>query len=70
MLESLFDPQRHIRTKFDNDPYANTFVRCSRCDSWSDAAIGSSCCPYCGANFMGDEDTQRGIHPPGWAEED
>ena len=61
---------RHIRTTFDRDPYANTFKRCKSCGSWSDAAFGNSCCPYCGNDFDGTEDTQRGIYPPGWAAEE
>ena len=58
---------RHIRTKFDRDPYANTFERCKSCGSWLDASFGNSCCPYCGNDFDGTEDTQRGIYPPGWS---
>ena len=61
---------RHIRTAFDRDPFANTFVRCKACGAWSDTAYGNSCCPYCGYDFDGTEDTQRGICPPGWGEDE
>ena len=67
VLGNLF---RHIPTKFDNDLCSNTFVRCPSCGSWSDTGPGNSCCPYCGRDFCGDEDTQCGIHPPGWSDED
>ena len=70
LFSGMFGLQRHIRTKFDDDPFANTFVRCSSCGSWINAAFGNSCCPDCGADLMGDEDTQRGIYPPGWSEDD
>lgn len=70
LLSDWFGAQRHIRTKFDDDPFANTFVRCSSCGSWINAAFGNSCCPDCGADLVGDEDTQRGIYPPGWSEDD
>ena len=61
---------RHIRTKYDRDPFANTFERCKACGSWSDAAFGNSCCPYCGSDFDGTEDTLRGIYPPGWSDDE
>ena len=61
---------KHIKTAFDDDPFANTFVYCPGCESWSDASVGNSCCPYCGRDFDGDEDTQCGIYPPGWGEDE
>jgi hypothetical protein len=60
----------YIATKFDDDPFANTFIRCNSCGSWENAMFGNSCCSVCGADFDGTEDTQRGIRPPGWTEDD
>ena len=60
----------HIRSKFDRDPFANTFIRYRGCGSWDNAMFGNSCCPVCGAGYSGREDTQRGIYPPGWDNQD
>ena len=62
--------RRHIRTKYDNDPCANTFIRCNCCGSWSNALYSVNCCCECGCEFDGTETTQRGIYPPGWGEDE
>ena len=58
--------RRHIKTKYDRDPFANTYIRCNWCGSWTDASFGNSCCWNCGCDFDDTETTQRGIYPPGW----
>jgi len=54
----------HIATEFDQDPFANTFVRCNGCGVWENAMFGNSVCSSCGRPFDDTEDTIRGIYPP------
>jgi len=65
-LNAHRDVFHHIRSKYDRDPFANTYIRCRSCGTWDNAMYGNSCCPYCGADYAGNEDTQRGVCPPGW----
>lgn len=66
MFSEIFGIANHIRTAFDRDPFASLFIRCKGCGRWDNAAFGNSCCPVCGCQYDGREDTQRcGWYPPG-----
>lgn len=68
MMKTVLGVLSHIRSKFDRDPFANTYVHCPSCGGWDNAMFGNSCCPTCGRDYTGDEDDQRGIYPPDFGE--